>query len=68
VGKDEGTSLDEHMRALGALAAELEDPSFVFGSWEGGDEQPDGVITLPFYSPSERGLRLIEALSEQRHA
>jgi hypothetical protein len=57
--------VDERLRRLGELLPRLEDPSFVFGEWRGGERRPDGAITMPYFEFSREALTVLAAMPVQ---
>jgi hypothetical protein len=45
--------------ALGAWADRLADPEFELGSWAGGERQPDGAISMPWFELSPEALAFL---------
>lgn len=54
--------IPERLRHLAQFLPRLEAPGFDFGHWDGGEAQPDGSITMPYYVCSDQARELIEAL------
>jgi hypothetical protein len=50
------------LEALAAYLPELESPGYVAGTWRGGERGPDGVIQMPWFEDSDRGLALRGAI------
>jgi hypothetical protein len=41
------------MLALTAFLERFESPGFEFGTWGGGERLPSGVLTMPYFEPSQ---------------
>ena len=54
--------IPERLRHLAQFLPRLEAPGFDFGHWDGGETQPDGSITMPYYVFSDQARELIAAL------
>lgn len=52
------------LRALAAYLSELESPGYAAGTWRGGERAPDGVIQMPWFDYSDRGLELLGAIGK----
>lgn len=61
---DHGGTIDRFARLerLARWLPELESGALDFGRWEGGDRQPDGSLTMPYFTFSPRGLELVRDL------
>jgi hypothetical protein len=52
----------EDLRPLAGMVELLASPGFKFGDWQGGERRADGVITMPYYDLSDRGLEVVRAM------
>lgn len=50
------------LQRLAALRPKLERPGLNFGKWAGGERNPDGSITMPYYDFSPEALELLQGL------
>lgn len=54
-------SLRDRLLSLAAFLPAFEAPGFVFGAWAGGERQPDGRITMPYYDIGETAQAFVSA-------
>ncbi len=52
----------DRLRRLAEQAAIIERPGFDFGHWAGSEKQPDGSITMPYFSFSPEAQALVGAM------
>ena len=61
---DNAATLRSHLQAIAGFLPKFEEPGFVFGEWDGGKANAEGVITMPYFTLSDEAYSFVRTCNE----